>query len=142
MTFAAARTPGIARARLEATNGAVPKIERPNTRIKDAGSEPFECVGDLDGGDGGGDGAKDAGRFAGWLGSAGRLRIHASKTGMIAGQYRHGQSVTADGSPVDPGDFVADGVIVDQIAGFEVIGTVEDEDGLAEQIVDIGGCKI
>ncbi len=57
----------------------------------------------------------------------------------------HGGGVGANGGGVDPGAVVADAEVVDEIAGFEVVGAVEDDIGgeelggvLGNQVGDVG----
>ena len=54
----------------------------------------------------------------------------------------HGGGVGADGGGVDPGDGLLDGVVVDEIAGFEVVGGVEDDLCGGEQLGDVGGDEV
>ena len=42
------------------------------------------------------------------------------------GQDVHGGGVGAYGGGVDPGVGLLDGVVVDEVAGFEVVGSIED----------------
>jgi hypothetical protein len=58
------------------------------------------------------------------------------------GEDGHGCGVGADGCGVYPGFGLLDRVIVDEIAGFEVVGGVEDEVGWGEQLVDIGWYQV
>ncbi len=51
-------------------------------------------------------------------------------------------AVAADRRAVDPGDFAIDGGVVDQKAGLEIVGAVEDQVDVLEQILDIGGRQI
>ncbi len=110
--------------------------------------EELEGFGDLDGGgevDGGGEDSggvacldvaggglgKDAGE-AGGGGSidpthvAVRLR-HGWGTRTMCWQDVHGGGVGADGGGVDPGEAALDGEVVDEVAGLEVVGGVEDD---------------
>ena len=50
----------------------------------------------------------------------------------------HGGGVGADGGGVDPGLGLLDAVVVEEVAGLEVVGGVEDEMGGGEQLVDVG----
>ena len=61
---------------------------------------------------------------------------------MWAGEDGHGGGVGADGGGVDPGDALPHGEVVDQVAGFEVVGGVEDEVGGGEEVGDVGGDEI
>ena len=58
------------------------------------------------------------------------------------GEDGHGGGVGGDGGGVDPRDALLDGEVIYQIAGFEVVGGVEDEMGGAEEVVDVGGDEI
>ena len=58
------------------------------------------------------------------------------------GEDVHGGGVGADGGGVDPGFGLLDGVVVDEVAGFEVVGGVEDEVGWGEEFVDVGGDEV
>ncbi len=62
--------------------------------------------------------------------------------GWEPGEDGHGGGVGADGGGVDPGDASLDGEVVEEIAGFEVVGGVEEEVGGAEEGVDVGGDEI
>ena len=59
-----------------------------------------------------------------------------------AGEDGHGGGVGGYGGGVDPRDALLDGEVVDEVAGFEVVGGVEDEVGGAEEIVDVGGDEV
>jgi len=48
------------------------------------------------------------------------------------GEDVHGGGVSAYGGGVDPGACVADAEVVDEVAGFEVVGAVEDDVGVEE----------
>ena len=63
-------------------------------------------------------------------------------TGAWLGEDVHGGGVGADGGGVDPGFGLLDGVVVDEVAGFEVVGGVEDEVGGGEEFVDVGGDEV
>jgi hypothetical protein len=54
----------------------------------------------------------------------------------------HGGGVGADCCGIDPGFGLLDGVVVDEITGFEVVGGVEDEVGGGEELVDVGGDEV
>ncbi len=58
------------------------------------------------------------------------------------GEDVHGGGVGAYGCGVDPGLGLLDGVVVDEVAGFEVVGGVEDELGGGEEFVDVGGDEV
>jgi hypothetical protein len=53
----------------------------------------------------------------------------------------HGGGVGSYGGGVDPGARVADAEVVDEVAGFEVVGTVEDEVG-GEEGGGVGGDEV
>jgi hypothetical protein len=44
-----------------------------------------------------------------------------------SGKDGHGGGVGADGGGVDPGFGLLDAVVVEEVPGFEVVGSVEDE---------------
>ena len=52
------------------------------------------------------------------------------------------ESIAAYGGAIDPGDSAADGEIVDQIAGVEVVGAVQDQVRTGHQFGDIGGGEV
>jgi hypothetical protein len=54
----------------------------------------------------------------------------------------HRGGVGAYGCGVDPGLGLLDGVVVEEIAGFEVVGGVEDEMGWGKEFVDVGGDEV
>src|ERR1700679_3727934 len=58
------------------------------------------------------------------------------------GEDGHGCGVGADGGGVDPGFGLLDAVVVEEVAGFEVVGGVEYEVGGAEEFVDVGGDEV
>ena len=61
---------------------------------------------------------------------------------QTAGQDGHGCGVGADGSGIDPGKALLDGEVVEEIAGFEVVRSVEEEVGGGEEGVDVAGDEI
>lgn len=76
------------------------------------------------------------------LGLVGGIGILSA--GLRAG-YRedvHGGGVGAYGCGVDPGFGLLDGVVVDEVAGLEVVGGVEDDLGVGEEGVDVGGDEV
>lgn len=118
----------------------VPEVEGEEGAAEEAGlaGEKFEGFGDLDGGgevDGGG---KDAGGVAGLDGAGGGLGEDAGEAGGLAGEDVHGGGVGADGGGVDPGLVLLDGEVVEEVAGFEVVGAVEEEMGRGEELGDVG----
>ena len=58
-----------------------------------------------------------------------------------AGEDVHGGGVGADGGGIDPGAVVADAEVVDEVAGLEVVGTVEDDVG-GEERGGVGGDEV
>ncbi|MCU1222894.1 MAG: hypothetical protein JWQ42_987 [Edaphobacter sp.] len=108
--------------------------------------EELEGFCDLDGGgevDGGGE---YAGGVAGLYRAGWGLGEDAGQAGGgVGGRSRkdsHGGGVGSDGGGIDPWRGLLDGVVVDEIAGLEVVGSVEDEMGGGEELVDVGGDKI
>jgi hypothetical protein len=142
-----------------------PKIVREEGAAHEVGlvGEELEGFGGLEGGgevDGGGE---DAGSVAGFDGTCGWLGEDARKTGggkggcqlsvlscQLTGHLRedvHGGGVGAYGGGVDPGFGLLDGVVVEEVAGFEVVGRVQnqidgDEIGWGEELVDVGGHEV
>ena len=91
-------------------------------------------------------GVEDAGGVAG-LDRAGRgFGKDAGQAGGLkwrgAGQDVHGRGVGAERRGINPGDLLFDGIVVDQVAGLEVVGAVEDEVCAAQQFVDIAGNQV
>ena len=73
------------------------------------------------------DRAKHADSVAGFFeASTGGGIEKTSEAGRFAGQNGHGEAVTGDGGSVDPGSVGFDGEVVDEEAGLEVVGAVED----------------
>src|SRR5260370_8298565 len=62
--------------------------------------------------------------------------------GRVLREDVHGGGVGAYGGGVDPGLGLLDGVVVDEAAGFEVVGGVEYEVGWGEELVDVGGDEV
>jgi hypothetical protein len=62
--------------------------------------------------------------------------------GWVSREDVHCGGVGAYGGGVDPGFGLLDGVVVDEIAGFEVVGGIEDEVGGGEKFVDVGGDEV
>ena len=54
------------------------------------------------------------------------------------GEDVHGGGVGADGCGVDPGDGLTDGEVVDEIAGFEVVGGIQDQVRGGEEFLNVG----
>ncbi len=123
--------------------------------------EEFEGLGGLDGGgevDGGGE---DAGGVAGFDRAGGGLGEDAGEAGGglvgigvgcvffrlrlglgMVGEDVHGGGVGADGCGVDPGFGLLDAVVVEELAGLEVVGGVEDEVGVGKELVDVRGDEV
>ena len=86
------------------------------------------------------------GRFREDAGEAGGFLLHVGSCGLqvvSAGENVHGGRVGANGGSVDPGLGLLDGVVVDQVSGFEVVGGVQyqidgDHVGWGEEFVDVG----
>lgn len=96
----------------------------------------------MPGGDQAGDGVEDTGGFAGGLSTGRRLGIEATQARADCGQNREGEAVAADGSAIDPGDSAFDREIVDEVAGFKVVGGIEDEVDALEEVFDVGCVEI
>ena len=88
----------------------------------------------------GGWGWEDAGQAGGGGGGGAMGRVRAVNLG--AGEDGHGGGVRADGGGVDPGPGLLYGVIVEEVAGFEVVCAIEEELGRGEECVDVGGDEI
>jgi len=54
----------------------------------------------------------------------------------------HGGGVGTDGRGVDPGFGLLDAVVVEEVAGLEVVGGVEDQMGGGEELVDVCGDEV
>jgi hypothetical protein len=134
--------------------------EGPPHEMRLAGEE-FEGLGDLKGGgevDGSGEDAGGVAGFdvAGWGGGEDAAEAGSREQGvgsrggcvfqcLLPAPYSlgpredvHGGGVGADGGGIDPRAGVADGEVVEEIAGFEVVGAVEDEVNAGEQGLDVG----
>jgi len=68
---------------------------------------------------------QDSGCFTRRLHTLRRSRIDTGETGFSRND-RHHETITAHGRPVDPGFLLGHGEIIDEIAGLEIIGTVQD----------------
>ena len=120
-----------------------PEIEGEQGAAHEVGlaGEELERLGDLDGGgevDGGGEDASGVagvhvaggglGEDAGEAGGGRSCRLQVVSCQLKAfGEDVHGGGVGADGGGVDPGLALLDGEVVDEVAGLEVVGGVEDE---------------
>ena len=87
-------------------------------------------------------GVQNAPGVAGFNRARRRLREDAGKAGAFTGQDVHGDAVAANGGGIDPWTAFAHGVIVQQVAGLEVVRAVEDEIGLFEQIFTVPRSKV
>src|ERR1700761_7226893 len=103
-------------------------------------SEQFEGFCCLDGSGEVDRGGEDAGGVTSLYRAGGWLWEDADETGCgivgrrfvslrSVGEDVHGSGVSADRCGVDPGFGLLDAVVVEEIAGFEVVGGVEDEMG-------------
>lgn len=104
--------------------------------------EELEGFSGLDGGgevDGGGE---DANGVAGFDGAGGWGGEEAGEAGGVPGKDGHGGGVGAHGGGVDPGDGLLDSVVVEEVAGFEVVGAIEEEVGAGEKGVDVCGDEV
>ena len=95
--------------------------------------QDFQCIGNLERRHDGGNGVQNTRGFACELRARRRFGIDTTKACAQLRQYRHGDAVAAHGGSINPRCPPADGIIVDQVARFEIVGPVEDEDGFAEQ---------
>ncbi len=89
-------------------------------------------------------GGEDTGGVAGG-GGAGGWGFFEDAAEAGAGRKKcRSHAVGADGAAVDEGDCVLDGEVVEEVAGFEVVGAVEDEVGLgvAEGLLGVGGGEV
>ena len=125
---------------LHLADPALPHIHGGDARAHRFGiaRQNLERIGHLQRRDDGRDGIQYAGRFAGGLGAARWLGIHAAKTSGAPRNHRHGQAVAAHGGAIDPGDAAAQREIVQQVAGLEVVRAVEDQCGVVQQFGDVG----
>ena len=85
---------------------------------------------------------QDAGGVAGVDDSGWRLGKEAGQAGGFVGKDVHGGGVGAHGSCVDPGANLLDGVVVDEVAGFKIVGRVKNDVRSCEQSVDVRGDQI
>jgi hypothetical protein len=114
--------------------------------LEDGAGKEFEGFGDLDAGGEVGGGVEDASGLAGFDPAGGRGGEEAGEAGGFAGEDVHAGGVGADGGGVNPGAILVNAEIVDEVAGLEVVGGVEDEVGAFEQgqgggdeVGDVGG---
>src|ERR1019366_7979337 len=133
---------GIARRRVDLANATVPKVQRGDARAQGGAGEDAQRVGHLKGGHGGDNHVQYAGGFAGGLRARRRVRVDAAQARGAAGDHRHGDAVAGHGRPVDPRDAAAHGKIVDQVARLEVVGAIQDDIGIAQQLRRVGAGEI
>ena len=75
--------------------------------------------------------------------AGGRSRLdQAAKAGRLARDDRHRLSLAADHSAVNPGLAQLDRDVVDQVAGFEIVGAVENQVGVADEIDRVGVIEV
>jgi hypothetical protein len=100
--------------------------------------EEFDGFGGLQGGDEIDYRAEDADGIAGFLhaGEGVWRAEETSEAGGVAGKNRHSEAVSGDGGGVNPRAAGLDGEIVDEEAGFEIVGAVEND---VEALQQIGG---
>ena len=68
----------------------------------------------------------------------GAVSIRQRRHGVFPGQDRHRLPFAADDAAEDPGLAELDRGVVDQVAGLEVVGAVQDQVGVAHQVEDVG----
>ena len=104
--------------------------------------EELEGLGGGDGGDKVDGRIQDAGGVAGLDQAAWGLGKDAGEAGGFTGENVESDGVAADGGGVNPGEIFADGVIVDEITSFEIVGAVEDELHVGEEVGDVAGHEV
>ena len=105
--------------------------------------EDFEGFEGLEVGDDADERSDDAGGFAGFeLARLGGIFEEAAEAGLAAGEDDHDQSTGGQGGAVDPGDVVFEGNVVDEVAGVEIVGAVEDELGGVGEFFDGVGIDV
>src|SRR6202034_3031913 len=92
-----------------------------------AGEQEFERLGRGDGGYQIHRRIEDAGSFAGFDHAARRVGKQTSPACGLAGQNVQGDGIASDGGGIDPGKCAVDGIVIDQVTSFEVVGAVEDQ---------------
>jgi len=70
---------------------------------------------------------EDSGRLAGLDQASGRVGKNACQTSRFAGQDVQGDCVTSNRGRIDPWNSAIHGIVVEQVAGFKIIGTVENQ---------------
>ena len=91
-----------------------------------AASEEFDGLGNFEGSDEINDRAEDADGVAGFFETSAGGIEKASKAGRFARQNGHGDAITSDGGGINPGSASLDGEVIDEEAGLEIVGAVED----------------
>ena len=119
-----------------------PNIYGGNARFNGTGHQPTHRIRRLQRANGGSNGPQHTIRFAGGLGTAGRIRIDAAQTGRFTRNHRHGDAIAAYGGPVDPRNPFPHAVIVDEIAGFKVVGAVQHKVRPVQQFFNVGWVQI
>jgi hypothetical protein len=100
--------------------------------------EQLEGFGGLQPGDEIDDRAEDADGVAGFFDARKVRRVkETSEAGGVPGENGHGEAVGGDGCGVNPRAGGLDGEIVDQEAGFEVVGAVKNNVETVQQIGDV-----
>ena len=86
--------------------------------------------------------AEDAGGVAGGeIGGARRVGEEAAEAGGVARPDSPDAAFDAHAGAVDPGDVIAAGEVVDEVAGGDVVGAVEDQIDIREGF-DVGGVGV
>ncbi len=115
------------------------EVEEAAENIGFFAAEELEGFGGLEAGDDVDDGADDAGGVAGGVHFGGRgFFEYAAEAWGFAGEDGHHEAGGADDGAVDPGAVGLDGQVVDEEAGFEVVGAVEEELGAVGEAFDVG----
>ncbi len=108
-----------------------------------ATSENFQGLGDLERGDQVDDGTEDADGVACFFEAESASGIEeAGEAGGFPGANDHGDAIAADRRGVNPGQAEFHCEIVEQEAGFEIIGAIEQEWEAGEQLGGILGVKV
>src|SRR5262249_34531945 len=104
--------------------------------FEDAGRKKLQRSGCLESGNRRRDRIENARCLARGLGGMGSLRIHTAQARALR-KDRHRYAVTPDSGPVDPRQSAAHAIIIDEVAGFEIIGPVEHQGGVTQQVIDV-----
>lgn len=111
-------------------------------RVAVAGEE-LDSFGGLQGCDEIDDRAEDADGVAGFFHAREVRRAEeTSEASGVAGEDRHGEAVSGDGCGVDPWSVGLDGEIVDEEAGFEIVGAVENDVEALQQFGSVLGIEV